>query len=575
MLDLNNLNGTEVAIIGMAGEFPNAENVNIFWKNLKKSSDCFTRKNNSTNFYNSTYGKLKNAYCFDNEFFNIPNDKVDELDIQFRRSIMCIYKAIGDAGYSKNNYVQNSVGLYMSYDDNCYIYDYFSKQNISNDRRFYLIREHLDTFTSKIAYIMNFDGPAFNVSYACASSMCAIHNACLGLLNYDCDMAVTGGVSIMLNQDSYELALGNNHSITGFNKSYTNNADGYVPSSASAFVVLKRLSDAIESNDNIYGVICGTALTSDGTKRAGFNAPGVYGEMSCMNKAISIAECNIDDICYIEGHGTATKLGDDIEITAIKNVFKDRNPNLPLYLGSVKNRVGHSGMASGVTELIKTIMMLKNRKILPELFYNDANSELNGTILQLSNKVIDIPKDKDFYVLLNSFGVGGLNASMVVRDFYILDTSKSYIDSKSYLFLFSARTKESLLSLIQMYIEHLKENISLPLQDIAYTLYVGRENFNFRIFVVASTLEQLLDRLLNINKDIIQSVECQDKDYKEFSFNLELAKTNLEYRMDILNTLGKRWCIGYNSSNINQLYGDNPHRVSLPVYAFKEICFDL
>ncbi len=473
-----------IAIIGMAARFPSSENLNEFWKNLKEAKNCITRDNSADKLgYVGAYGKLNDIGCFDADFFNMTSVEAVDSDPEQRIMMELTYHALENAGYDSSR-CERKTGIYTSFSNGVYVWNYIMQSGSDWYDKYEIYKAYLSTRCEKIAYKFGFEGPAIMSEYACASSLNTIHQACQSLLNYECDMALAGGVSVDMKQEGYPASLATTSS-KGCMRPFDKNADGLVPGSGAGIVVLRRYEDAVNDHDNIIAVIKGTFVNNDGNKKAGFAAPSVFGQTECLRSVLSVSDVESDDIDYYETHGTATELGDSIELRAIKNVVGNRSNNNKLYIGSVKSNIGHTNMAAGVANVIKTALILRNRTIVPTVNFEHPCSELEDTAghVCVASETVKFNKDKQMLAVCSAIGMGGANAMAVLGEPYE-KTSRSKEDRLlSHLLIFSAKTKEALSEIAKETLECIKEN-SIRVDDAAFTLQKGRTDHKFRAYEI-------------------------------------------------------------------------------------------
>lgn len=482
-------NNYDVAIIGLSGRFPMAKNVTEFWQNLCQGKDCITRRESDDPSYIAAYGKLSDVDLFDASFFDFTPKEALDTDPQQRFLLEGIYEALENAGYCSYRY-DGKIGLYVTCDEHLYVWNYIMQQQGDWYENYTRSKIYCDgTFSTKISYKLDLQGPSILSKYACASSLASIHLAYQGVLNGDCDMAVAGGVSIEPEQNGY-YPLDNTVSKTGITRSFDSDADGFVPGCAMGLLILKRLEDAVEDHDNILAVIKGTAANNDGSRKAGFAAPSVQGQSEVIKDCLFFSGLEADDISYVETHGTATVLGDAIELRALKETFSE-NKNT-LYIGSVKSNIGHTSSAAGVSNMIKTLLMLVNKKRVPSINYKNPNDELVDSILKVSTEYTDWNSDGTRNALVTALGLGGANVAVILGE---AEENKRLENKKkdAYVFVYSGKSADA--------VKKLEEEQSTILsdqnpEDVAYTLQTGRGEFRFRQSYVAGSLEELKNQLV-------------------------------------------------------------------------------
>ncbi|MDT2293592.1 polyketide synthase [Paenibacillus larvae] len=348
----DNQNGLEVAVIGMSCRFPGARNVLEFWENLKNGKDCISfftdeqlrqsgieKELIDNPDYVRAKGIIGDAEMFEPSFFGYTPTEAALMDPQIRVFHECVWTALEDAGYDPKTYLR-PIGLYAG-----------SSNNIAWNARTLLSDMEIDEFSKSmlsdkdliaqlVAYKLNLTGPVYTVQAACATSLAAIHLACQSLIGGECDMALAGGVSITVPEQQGYLYYENMHeSPDGRNRAFDADARGTVFSNGAGVAVLKMLEDAIADGDHIYAVIKGSAVTNDGSRKTGFTAPSPQGQAEVIKAALKVADVEPESIGYLEAHGTATPIGDPIEIEALKMAFQSKDKGF-CQIGSVKTNIG-------------------------------------------------------------------------------------------------------------------------------------------------------------------------------------------------------------------------------------------
>lgn len=471
-----------IAIIGMAGKFPCADDVNQFWKNLESGKNCITRDISADKQgYVAAYGKLDDIAGFDAGFFGISPAEANDSDPEERIMLELTQHALENAGYAEPK-KSHKTGIYTSFGNGVYVWNYIMQSGSSWYENYEIYKAYLSTRCEKIAYKFGFEGPAIMSEYACASSLNAVHQACQSLLNYECDMALAGGVSVDMKQEGYPSSLTTTSS-KGCMRSFDRDSDGLVPGSGAGIVVLRRYEDAVNDHDNIIAVIKGTYVNNDGNRKAGFAAPGVFGQADCLRSVLSVSDVNADDIDYYETHGTATELGDSIELTAISSVIGKRAHDNKLYIGSVKPNIGHTNMAAGIANVIKTALIVKNRTIVPTINYENPCSSIENTggSIEVAAEKMSFDQKKQMTAVCSAVGMGGANAMAVLAEYIPENVRSSEKKGLSQLFVFSGKTKESVSKIYEKTVS-LIERDGLRHDDVAYTLQNGRGEYEYRAY---------------------------------------------------------------------------------------------
>lgn len=488
---------TDIAIIGYAVNFPMCNTIDEFWKNLVEGKNCIShdgyKDENKDMVY--AYGRLNNIYDFDAKFFKILERDAEKMDPQQRKLIELCYEAMENAGHKISE--NNKIGIFAGCGDFSYVWKQIFTEGGNPEQMKLLRTAYLDSsFTLQASYCLGTTGPSLLVKTACASGLTSIHLAIESLLNDECDFAIAGGVSITEEQSGY-LAAEGTISKSGVVRPFDKYADGFVPGNGAGLVVLRRIKDSIKDNDCIHAVIKGSAVNNDGKRKSGYSAPSVQGEGQAIEEAIKKSGINSNEISYIETHGTATKLGDIIEIEAIKNTYCKSNllSNKARVLGSIKSNFGHLNYAAGIAGVIKTVLMLENKKLVPTINYQQENKELALKENNLTvNKAYRNWDEEKRVAGVSSFGIGGSNCHIILEE-YNVDEIKEEKEKHKEIIPLSAKTKESLNMMIDNLKKYCEENKNTHISDISYTLQYGREMYDYRTYFVADSVENLIEKL--------------------------------------------------------------------------------
>lgn len=503
-----------IAIIGMAGRFPKANNIDQFWQNLRdgvESLSFFSDEEliasgiDPALLQSSSYVKagmvLEDIELFDAAFFGFNPREVELLDPQHRLFMEAAWQALENAGYDSERY-KGAIGLFggVSLDS------YLLSNLVSNQEMIAtgvgvmqaMVGNGKDFLPTRVSYKLNLTGPSINVQTACSTSLVATYLASQSLLNYESDMALAGGVTIRVPQKAGYLYQTNGIvSPDGHCRAFDAKAQGTIIGNGVGIVVLKRLSEALEDGDTIYAVIKGGAVNNDGAAKAGFSAPSVTGQAKVITTAQAVAGVDPDDISYIECHGTATPLGDTIELAALKEAFQSGTKQRSrCAIGSVKTNIGHLDAAAGVAGLIKATLSLHHKMLPPSLHFEQPNPKIDFSNspfyvnAQLAEwKVDNGPRRAG----VSAFGIGGTNAHLILEEAPALtdgDKSRPW-----QLLVLSAKTETALLKMTSNLAEHLRNNNNINLADVAYTLQLGRWVFNHKRVLVCKDREDAINAL--------------------------------------------------------------------------------
>jgi non-ribosomal peptide synthase protein (TIGR01720 family) len=508
-----------IAIIGMAGRFPGAKNIAKFWHNLHsgmESISIFTDEElasagiNSALLSDRNYVKsgyiLEDIELFDALLFDFNPKEAETTDPQHRLFLECAWEALESSGYDSTR-CESRIGVYAGAS-----YSNYLSFDLNNDSvgsaKFYQtsIGNEKDFLATRVSYKLNLTGPSLTIQTACSTSLVAVTLACQSLLNYQCDMALAGGVSIHVPQKTgYLHEPGGTLSPDGHCYAFDAKAQGITIGNGVGVIVLKRLSDAIADSDCIHAVIKGAAINNDGSSKVGFTAPSVDAQAEVIAEAMMLASVEPDTISYIEAHGTGTPLGDPIEIAALTKVFCANTDKKGFCaIGSVKTNIGHLDATAGVAGLIKTVLALKHKQIPPSLNFEKPNPQIDfvNSPFYVNIKLAEWKKGvTPRRAGVSSLGMGGTNTHVVLEEAPTLSVSSS---SRPWqLLLLSAKTESALENATQNLVQHLTQNHDLNLADLAYTLQVGRRQFNHRRILVCQNSE---DALSAFNQQISQRV---------------------------------------------------------------------
>ncbi len=506
--------GLEIAIIGMAGRFPGARNIQIFWQNLCDGKETVTFFSDEelvqagvdpTLLKDPNYVKagyvLEDRDLFDASFFGYSTREAEIIDPQQRLFLECAWEALEDAGHDPATY-KGLIGTYAG----AGISDYLWRNVAAHPEELHNVSDYQlmlgsdkDYLATRVAYKLNLRGPALTVQTACSSSLVAVHLACQGLLNGECDMALAGGSCVDTSpRAGYLYQEEGIRSPDGHCRAFDAEAKGSVGSSGLGLVILKRLSDALADGNQIYAVIKGSAINNDGAQKVSFTAPGVDGQAQVIRAAHIVAEVDADSISYVETHGTGTPLGDPIEIAALNQAFSySTDAKGFCAIGSVKTNIGHLDVAAGITGLIKTALMLKHRMIPPSLHYEQPNPKIDfaNSPFYVNTKLTEWKTDKlPRRAGVSSFGIGGTNAHVVLEEAPISEPAEDSIPW--HLLVLSARTDTALERMTDNLATYLQEHPHSNLADVAYTLQVGRQHFSHRRMLVCQDYNDALQALI-------------------------------------------------------------------------------
>jgi acyl transferase domain-containing protein/acyl carrier protein/phospholipid N-methyltransferase len=506
-------NGSEIAIIGMAGRFPGANTVDEFWQNLKngvESISFFTDAEllaagvdpallQDPHFVKAR-AELEAPEGFDAAFFGFSPREAELTDPQHRLFLECAWSSLEHAGYDPATY-PGAIGVFAGSSLSRYLLNVYLnpayketvdpyKLAIANDK---------DFLATRVSYKLNLEGPSLTLQTACSTSLVAVHLAAQSLLNGECDMALAGGVSISASrQTGYQYVEGGIGSPDGHCRAFDAAAQGTVGGEGVGIVVLKRLDEALSDGDCIHAVIKGSAINNDGALKVSYTAPRIDSQAKVIQTAYAVAEVEPETVSYIEAHGTATALGDPIEIAALTQAFRSQTQKKGFCaIGSVKTNVGHLDAAAGVTGLIKAVLALKHQQIPASLHYRTPNPQIdfanspfyvNAALAEWNTT--DTPRRAG----VSSFGIGGTNVHVVLEEAPESGVTTLQQDNTSppdthtlQILRLSAKTPAALEAATTNLANYLRLRPHLHLEDVAYTLHLGRRDFEHRRFTVCES----------------------------------------------------------------------------------------
>ncbi|HEX9733566.1 MAG TPA: amino acid adenylation domain-containing protein [Thermoanaerobaculia bacterium] len=501
-----------VAVVGMAGRFPAAPDLESFWDNLRRGVEAVRFFDDEElrragveperliqPNYVRARAVLDDAELFDARFFGFSPLEAQILDPQHRLCLEVAWEALENAGYEPRSY-DGDVALFAGTGMNTYAVHLLSHPGIraSMDPFQLMISNDKDFMPTRIAYKLGLTGPAVNVQTACSTSLVATHLACQSLRHGECDMALAGGGAVGVPRASgHPYQEGGILSPDGHCRPFDAASRGTVNGEGVAFVVLKPLAAALADGDTIRAVIRGSAINNDGADKIGYTAPSVGGQARAIAEALEVAAVTADTIDFIETHGTATPLGDSIEVAALTEVFgRGGRRRGSCALGAVKSNIGHADAAAGVAGLIKTVLSLEAAEIPPTLHFQRPNPELklDESPFFVNPELRPWPvADRPRRAGVSSFGVGGTNAHLVLEQAPALpatDPSRPH-----HLLVLSAREPQALETATDRLARHLEEHPELDTADVAYTLQLGRRAFRHRRIVVAESLAGAVEAL--------------------------------------------------------------------------------
>lgn len=604
----------DIAIIGLAGRYPQARNINEFWENLKGGKNCISeipleRWNWQQYFHadrieaggmGKSYGKwggfMADVDKFDPLFFKISPSEAEVMDPQERLFLQVAWEVLEDAGYTQKSLSaiagrepELKVGVFAG--ATWQEYQLHSQPAAGNGTA---LLNNICNIANRVSYCCGFNGSSLTVDTACSSSLTAIDLACASLIQGTNTMAIAGGVNLSLHPSKYlSLAKFQFLSTKGFCESFGNDGDGYVPAEGVGAVLLKPLSKAIADDDHIYGIIKATA-TNHGGKANGYTVPNPNSQAILVRSAVEQAGINPRAISYIEAHGTGTSLGDPIEIAGLTQAFrKYTQDNQFCAIGSAKSNIGHCEAAAGIAGLTKVLLQLKYQQLAPSLHSTILNENINfrkspfvvqQELAEWKRPVIDENGEKREYPRIagvSSFGAWGSNAHVLIEEYIPKDHDRPHITITTQnpaIIVLSARDEDRLKEQAEQFLSAIQQqqlsNSDLP--DMAYTLQVGREAMEERLAVIVSSIKDLEEKLKGfvegkegIDDLFLGQVKRDKETVSVFTLDEELQEAvNKWIQRKKYAQLMNLWTKGL-IVDWDKLYGDTkPRRISLPTYPF-------
>ncbi len=599
----------DIAIIGVAGSYPESESLDDFWVNLKQGRDCVTKVPEERWDYENYFGSgdtsnggkfskwggfLKDIDKFDPLFFKQSPIEATATDPQERLFLMCAYHAIEDAGYTRESLSEarekskpRKVGVYagVSYHE----YQMLAAQTQLMGNKVALFGAPA-SIANRVSFAGNFNGPSMTIDTMCSSSLTSIHLACESLRSGSCKVAIAGGINLQPHPNKYILLGQSNFtSSNGRCQAFGKDGDGYVPSEGVGVVILKPLIDAVQDGDSIKGVIKSCTINHGG-KASNFTVPNPASQAQVVTDAIEESGIDPNQLSYIEAHGTGTSLGDPIEIRGLSRAFGQYTKKKQFCaIGSVKSNIGHCESAAGMAGLTKILLQMKNKTLVPSIHCDELNPNIDfqnspftvqREISRWDNSIDDNGDRIPLTAGLSSFGAGGSNAHLIVSE-YINDSIRPKDTLKNKPIVLSARTPERL----KFHVERMKQALELSsdsefnMDEFSYTLQVGREAMLTRVGFIANTRESIiehLDKFLLFEEDAPGIYYHQINPIKDSAQIDEFNRDSHSKITQWLNNhdysaLLEAWVRGIDANWLELYSGSTPRKITLPLYPFEKV----
>ncbi|MCB2298650.1 aminotransferase class III-fold pyridoxal phosphate-dependent enzyme [Clostridium tagluense] len=614
-IEVETIDNSAVAIIGISGRFSMAKDIREFWSNLEKGVDCIRSlpENRIKDYYKNNefdevhYKNNKKAYLddidkFDYNYFSITPNEASLMDPNQRLLLENTIQAIEDSGYGGKRLDGANVGVFVGFsNDLTQEYKFHCMEHSTESLNKAVAGNLKSVISSRISYFLNLKGPSVLIDTACSSALVAVHMACQSIKNKECDMAIVGGVELdIFKGPNCNIDLGINSS-DGKTKTFDDSSDGTGAGEGVISIILKPLAKALNDRDNIYAVIKGSAINQDGAT-IGITAPNPIAQAEVIEKAWKNGKINPETVSYIETHGTGTILGDPIEISGIQTAFQKYTKKKQFCaVGSVKSNIGHLSGAAGIAGLVKMALSLKNKKIPPSIHFKSPNKKIPfiKSPVYVNNKLLDWqPIDNLRRGAVSSFGLSGTNCHVVLEEAPNIIKEKRKNNFEQRIFSLSAIELDLLYALVEEYIHFFESEINLDFNDVCYTANTGRGHYGYRLAIIADNIVDLKNKLrIFLNNDVkdfeknnilykchkIISNEKLDKDKNEiYEFEKveiskhvdyiinEIAKKDGADKLILMRKLCQSYTAGAEISWLNLYRNGLYYRCSLPHYQYKK-----
>ncbi|WP_161519926.1 condensation domain-containing protein [Bacillus cereus] len=503
----------DIAVIGMSGIFPEANDLDEFYFNLLNGVDSVRelperRSVSGGGERSRLLGYLEQIDEFDYNFFNISRAEAENMDPHQRILLQLVCSAIENAGYSLEEFRGSQTSIILN-SPGAPKLEYL---NLVEKFHPTLITGNAHAmYAGRISYFLGLRGPAMMIDTSCSSSLTSLHESCNKLLLGEADQAITGGIKLRPNLNFTKNVRFGIEASDSKCKAFDDSADGIVGGEGGGILILKPLDRAIQDRDVIHAVIKGSALNQDGDRSNGITAPSPQAQTEVITTAWRKAGIDPTTISYIEAHGTGTHLGDPIEIQGLTDAFNQfTDHNNFCYIGSLKTNIGHLGEAAGISSVIKTILSLKHKKLFPSLHFNKPNSHIDfkNTAVKVNNVLQDwdMPAEEKRRAGVSAFALTGTNAHVVLEEAPKISKNKIVNEKSPYLFTLSAQTPSSLIRYKENLTSYLKESLE-NINNISFVLNKGRKDFSYRYACVSRNKEELIAKLTEMAEPSISQSE--------------------------------------------------------------------
>ena len=599
----------DIAVIGVSGRYPGAENIEKFWENLREGRDCitevptdrwdhslyFNEEKNKPRKTNCKWGGfLKDIDLFDPLFFNISPSEAEVIDPMDRLFLETVWNLLEDSGYTREmlqRQYQARVGVYVGA-----MYQQYHSFNSDIAKESAVTVSSYSSIANRVSHFFNFQGPSIAIDTMCSSATIAVHMACESLARGDCKMAVAGGVNLSIHPKKY-LGLSRMQMLgSHMNSRSFGDGDGYLPSEGVGAVLLKPLSKAVEEGDSILAVIKSSA-TNHGGHTNGFTVPNPNAQAQLIEDNFRKSGIHPRTISYVEAAANGSALGDTIEIVALNKAFKQFTGDQQFCaIGSVKSNIGHPEAVSGMAQLTKVILQLQHKQLVPSIKADPLNPNitlddtpfyLNRELRVWNQPVVNIDEKEQAFprrATINSFGAGGSNAHLILEEYTAPRRTTANVSSETtpQVVLFSARNRAGLLEVARQMIDFAEHQKGFSLRDFAYTLQIGREAMETRLAMVVNNRDELIQGLRQYLNSISEGKEieniipifCGDLVAEDSDIKSLLSGKAWDTVLKVLmadkdiEKLGLFWAKGGNMNWELLHEGETVRKMSIPTYPF-------
>ncbi|MEO1521594.1 MAG: amino acid adenylation domain-containing protein, partial [Cyanobacteria bacterium J06633_2] len=582
------MNQVPIAIIGIGCRFPGASTPEAFWQLLRNGIDAVTvpSKNrvgiadesgsSKSETDNTPQGGFLDAIDqFDPRFFGISPEEAMVMDPQQRLLLEVTWQALEDAGQVPAHLAGSRTGVFVGIARSVYEQLVAAK---SEDNNYYITGQNTSIAANRISFQFNFQGPSVAINTACSSSLVAVHQACQSLMLGESTLAVVGGVNLILSSHkTIKLSQAGLISTTGRCNSFDASADGYVRGEGVGVVILKPLAQAQADENHVYAVIRGSAVNHNG-RGNGLTAPNPNAQKILLQDAYHRGGINLDQLQYVEAHGSGTVLGDALELKALGEFLaENRSKDALCAVGCVKTNLGNAEVASGIAGLIKVALALKHKQIPPTLHFQQPNPNVpfEKLPIEIQTNLTDWPlSNAPLIAGVSALGLGGTNAHVVIEGITVKSEPEPMLSCSDMpeLFVLSAKSEKSLKTLAHNYQHLLTDQSELSITDICYTASTRRSHFSYRLAIVAHSLQDLQQQLQYLLSHEPSTFRHKTKRHRQSQTLPTLvypsSSLSVSEREIVLNTLAHQWLKGI-EIDWSQIYDSTSYQfISVPTYPF-------